>query len=71
MLKAVQEIVKVLSLKENKDYAIHIIKSLPLIHFLRGTCTPFEKVSPTPADIIGDSALRLEHVKSTMKCHHG
>ena len=67
MLNAVTGIIKYLSQKKKKEYTIHIIKSLPLIHFLRGTCSPFENIPFNPAKIIWeDSALHLEYVRLTM-----
>ena len=67
MLNAVTRIINYLSKKKNREYAIHIIKSLPLVHFLRGTCSPFENIAHNPANIVWeDRALNLECVRLTM-----
>ena len=68
VLNALTNIIKCLSQKRKKEYTIHIIKSLPLIHFLRGTCSPRGNVAFNPATIAWeDTALHLGCVRLTMK----
>lgn len=54
-----------LAKKQNDDFTIHLLKALPLLHFLRGICNPEQQSVPHhPVEVIwGDPVLMLRPAK--------
>lgn len=39
---------------EKMDYIIHVLKALPLLHFLKDDCEPFQSKTLNPKEIFKD-----------------
>ena len=46
------------------DYAFYLLRTLPIIHFLRGDCTQHQAISLLPSKFSwGDNTLKLNAVR--------
>ena len=53
--------------RHNNVHTLHLLKVLPLLHFLRGDCGHYEQLVLPPADIEWtDPEVKLGTIKSTM-----
>ena len=54
--------------RHNVVHTLHLLKALPLLHFLRGDCGHFEKLVLSPADVSKwtDPAIKLGTIKNTI-----
>ena len=60
------------NLRCNEDFTFHLLKALPLLHFLRNDCVPFEPLVVQPT-LIGwtDATLNLDTIRYAMYYKRG
>ena len=58
--------------KCSEDFTIHLLKALPLLHFLRGDCTPYEELVCWPTDMKWrEYRLDFAKIRSTIEHKKG
>ena len=58
--------------KCSKDFIIHLLKALPLLHFLRGDCTVYQQLVCLPTEIKWKvDGLNLDIIRSNMEHKKG
>ena len=56
------------------DLVCHLMKALPIIHFMRGDCKPHQKISFDPTQdswVWGDETLNMSVIQSAMTNRSG
>ena len=43
MIESLTDVINLVISQKQKSHTIHLLKALPLLHLLRGDCTPFQQ----------------------------
>ena len=52
MIESLSNVIKLVIALKNESHTIHLLRALPLLHLLRGDCTPFQHCVVRPSAII-------------------
>ena len=51
MMESLTDVIKLVKSQKQESHTIHLLRALPLLHLLRGDCTPFQQCVVRPSDI--------------------